>query len=79
MFNVNFCSSLCDSEAYGKPVASQETATLLLPSGPLERVVWDHSRWTEQQCPLGRRLSQQLKSSSFQWMSVLRTPRKVPL
>lgn len=53
-----------------KPVASQKTATLLLPSALLEGVAWDHSRWNKTEMTVGvARLSQQLESSSFQFMS----------
>lgn len=49
-----------------KPVASQKTATLLLPSALLEGVAWDHSRWNKMEMTVGvARLSQQLSPAHF--------------
>ena len=52
-----------------KPVASKKTTTLLLPRALIEGVAWDHSRWNKAATVGVERLSQQLKSSSFQFMS----------
>lgn len=70
MFNVKFVIVCVILEANGKTSGFPETATLLLPSALLEGVAWDHSRWNKTEMTVGvARLSQQLESSSFQFMS----------
>lgn len=52
-----------------KPVASQKTATLLLPSALLEGVAWDHSRWNKMEMTWCGEIEPAAKSSSFQFLS----------
>lgn len=49
-----------------KPVASQKTATLLLPSTLPERLAWDHSRWNKTEMTVGvARLSRRPSPAHF--------------